>query len=64
MTLKPLSDFAIGGFQRARAGGVGVEFGGKARTIAPERVQLGVQRLLAAVCVPTALDRRRERVER
>jgi len=46
------------------AGGGGVKLRGEARTVGAKRVQLGVQRLLAAVCFVPTPDRGRQRVER
>ena len=52
------------GASAASAGGSGVKFRGEARTVGAERIQLGVQRLLAAVSLMATLDCSRQRVER
>jgi len=60
----PLRDFAIGGFELARTGGGLIEFAGKPRPIAVERMDLIGERLLAAVGLAPALDCRIQRIER
>ena len=61
--IEPLGHLAIGDFQRAGARHRRIELGGETRAVGPERVQLGVQRLLAAVGLVSPLDRGRKRIE-
>src|SRR5262249_62223716 len=55
--------FAIGDYQRAGARHRRIELRGETRAVGAERVQLGVQRLFAAVGVVSPLDRGRKRIE-
>ena len=59
-----LRDLAIGGLERARAGGGFVEFAGKTGAVGAEHVKLGGERFLAAVGFLPPLSCRIERVER
>src|SRR5262249_15407658 len=61
--IEPLSDLAIGDFQRTGTRHRRVELGGEARAVGAERVQLGVERLLAAVGLVPPLDFGRARIE-
>src|SRR5262249_61452183 len=61
--IEPVGDLAIGDFQHARARYRRIELRGETRTVGAERVQLGVQRLLAAVGLVSPLDRGRDGIE-
>src|SRR5262249_60671222 len=59
----PRSALAIGDSRGRGTRHRGVELGGEARAVGAERVQLGVERLLAAVGLVPPLDCGRERIE-
>src|SRR5690242_3764457 len=61
--VEPARDLAVGGVERPGPRRGGVEIGGEQRAIGTERMQLRLKRLLAAIGVLPALDRRAQRIE-
>src|SRR5471032_1288025 len=62
--IKPAGDFAIGGFQLARTGGLGIQRGGEPRAVAAEGLELVAERGTAAVGLDPAIKGGVQRIER
>src|SRR5262245_20395418 len=62
--VEPMRDFPVRALERAHPRGLNIEIGGKPGAIRAERLELGPQRLLAAVRVAPTLERSLKRIER
>src|SRR5262249_36799488 len=62
--VEPMGDFPVRALERAHPRGLSIEIGGKPRAIRAECLELGPERLLAAVGIAPTLQRRFQRIER
>src|SRR5262249_40822245 len=62
--IEPLRNLAVGRLQPPRARRGGIKLGSEPRAVGAERVQLGIERLLAAIGLLPPLDRGGQCIER
>jgi hypothetical protein len=62
--IEPARDLAIGGLEAIAAGSLGIEIGGKLRSIGAKRLHLRSKPVLAVIGLAPAFRRRLERVQR